>query len=49
MSHWSRLFRRVVDAPSLEVFQARFDVDFELLDLVGDAPSHGSGIETRLT
>jgi len=29
--HWNRLPRDAVDAPSLEVFKARFDVDLSNL------------------
>ena len=37
VTHWNRLPKEAVDAPSLEAFKAR---------LVGD-PAHSRGVETR--
>ena len=44
VTHWNRLSREVVDAPSLEAFKARLDV--ALGSLVGN-PARGRGVETR--
>ena len=44
VTHWNRLPKEVVDAPSLETFKTRRDVT--LGSLVGD-PAHNRGFETR--
>jgi len=44
VTHWNRLLKEVVDAPSLEAFKARLDGQPCLM--VGD-PAHGRGVETR--
>jgi len=49
--HWHRLPREAVDAPSLEVFKARFGWGLEQPDLVpnlaADNPAHGRRVGTR--
>jgi len=40
VTHWNRLAKEVVDAPSLEAFKARPGL------VVGD-PAHSKGVETR--
>ena len=49
VTHWNRLPKEVVDAPSLEAFKARLDVALGslvwwLVDLQG---AHSRGAETR--
>ena len=42
VTHWNRLPKEAVDAPSLEAFKARLDVALgSLVD-----PAHSRGIET---
>ena len=41
VTHWNRLPKEVVDAPSLEAFKARLDV------ALGRGVVHGRGVETR--
>ena len=41
VTHWNRLPKEAVDAPSLQAFKARLDVA-----LVGD-PADSRGVETR--
>jgi len=45
VSHWNRLPKEAVDAPSLEAFKAGCGSGQAGL-VVGD-PAHGSGVETR--
>ena len=45
--HWHRLPRKVVDAPSLEVFKARLDGALGNPGLVEGVPAHGGGVGTR--
>ena len=49
--HWHRLPREAVDAPSLEVFKARFGWGSEQPDLVPNLaagnPAHGRRVGTR--
>ena len=45
MTHWNRLPKLIVDAPSLEAFKAGCGSGQAGL-VVGD-PAHGSGVETR--
>ena len=44
VTHWHRLPREAVAAPSLAVFKAR---GFEQPGLVEGVPAHGRGVETR--
>ena len=44
MRHWNRLPREAVDAPSLEVFKARFDGALGQPDLVTGNPAHSRGV-----
>jgi len=44
VTHWNRLPKEIVDAPSLEAFKARLDVALDIL-VVGD-PAHSRGVET---
>ena len=44
VTHWNRLPKEVVDAPSLEAFKATLDV--ALGSQVVD-PAHNRGVETR--
>jgi len=41
------LSKEVVDAPSLEAFQARLDVALGSLIVVAGDPAHSRGVETR--
>ena len=43
VTHWKRLPKEVVDAPSLEAFKARMDV---ALGSLGDS-AHSRGVESR--
>ena len=44
LRHWNRLPREAVDAPSLEVFEARLDEALgNLPGLVGGIPANGRG------
>jgi len=44
MRHWNRLPREAVDAPSLEVFKARFDGALGQPDLVPGNPEPSRGV-----
>ena len=45
VTHWNRLPKEVVDAPSLEAFKARLDVALQPGLVVGD-PAHSRGVGT---
>ena len=45
MRCWNGLPREVVDSPSLEVFKARLDGALGNLNVVGNKPAHGRGLE----
>ena len=47
VTHWNRLPRMAVDAPSLETFQGQAGCGFGQPGLVVGDPACGSGVETR--
>jgi len=47
VTHWNRLPKEAVDAPSLEAFKARLDVALGSPGLVAGDPAHSRGAETR--
>jgi len=47
-THWNRLPKEAVDAPSLEAFKARLDVALGKPGLVVGNPEHSRGVETLL-
>ena len=46
VTHWNRLPKEVVDAPSLEAFKARLDVALGKPGLVVGDPAQSRGVET---
>ena len=46
VTHWNRLPKEVVDAPSLKAFKARLDVALGQPGLVVGDPAHSRGVET---
>jgi len=44
VTHWNRLPKEVVDAPSVEAFRARLDLTLGSLVMVGD-PAHSRGMK----
>ena len=49
VTHWNRLPRETVDAPSLEAFKGQVGCGSEQPGLVVGDPAHSRGVETRLS
>ena len=47
VTHWNRLPKEVVDAPSLEAFKARLDVALGQPGIMAGDPPHSREVETR--
>ena len=45
VTHWNRLAREIVDAPSLEAFKARLDVALGSLVCWLGSPAHSRGLK----